>query len=76
MENRFGDFSGKLLVSSFRFDRDWDNWEIHPQGDFDLVLDEHGGSRTIRLDRAGIKKRMLFASNSEDVTGIAHLWIG
>ena len=33
MENRFGDFSGKLLVSSFRFDRDWDNWEIHPYGD-------------------------------------------
>ena len=26
--NRFGGFSEKLLVSSFRFDRDWDNWEI------------------------------------------------
>jgi uncharacterized glyoxalase superfamily protein PhnB/mannose-6-phosphate isomerase-like protein (cupin superfamily) len=62
LERRFGDFSGKLLVSSFRFDRDWDNWEIHPygdevvcllSGDFDLVLDEHGGSRAVRLDRGG-----------------------
>lgn len=62
LEHRFGDFSGKLLVSSFRFDRDWDNWEIHPYGDevvcllsggFDLLLDEPGGQRTVRLDREG-----------------------
>ena len=60
--HRFGDFSGKLLVSSFRFDRDWDNWEIHPHGDevvcllsggFDLLLAEADGQRTVRLDREG-----------------------
>lgn len=62
LKNRFGDFSGNLLASSFRFDRDWDTWEIHPygdevvchlSGDFDLVLDENGGFRTVRLNREG-----------------------
>lgn len=62
LKNRFGDFSGNLLASSFRFDRNWDTWEIHPcgdevvchlSGDFDLVLDENGGFRTVRLNREG-----------------------
>ena len=63
LKKHFGDFSGNLLASSFRFDRDWNNWEIHPygdevvchlSGDFDLVLDEKGGSRTVRLNREGM----------------------
>ena len=63
LKNRFGDFSGNLLASSFRFDQDWDNWEIHPygdevvchlSGDFDLVLEENGGYRTVRLNREGL----------------------
>ena len=62
LDRRFGDFEGKLLVSSFRFDRDWDTWEIHPTGDevvcllsgsFDLVLDAPSGTRTVNLERAG-----------------------
>lgn len=28
--DRFGDFSGKILVSSFHFDQDWPTWECHP----------------------------------------------
>jgi uncharacterized glyoxalase superfamily protein PhnB len=49
-------------VSSFTFDCDWPNWEIHPHGDelvcalhgdFDLVLDEPRGQRWVQLTRPG-----------------------
>ena len=46
----------------FRYDADWNSWEMHPDGDeivmllsgaVDLVLDEPGGERTVELrDRA------------------------
>jgi hypothetical protein len=56
------DLGDGRLVSAFRFDADWDNWERHPAGDeivillsgsVDLVLDEPGGERAICLRGRG-----------------------
>ena len=65
LKDRFGDFSGKLLVSSFHFEQDWPTWECHPHGDewigllsgdFDLRMDlpdGHDGPRSVRLHKPG-----------------------
>ncbi len=65
LTRRFGDFSGKLLVSSFHFEQDWPTWECHPHGDewigllsgdFDLHMDlpdGHDGPRRVRLHKPG-----------------------
>lgn len=62
LTNRFGDFSGDLLVSCFSFEKDWDNWEVHPHGDelvcllsgdVDFILAQDGGQRTVRLNMPG-----------------------
>jgi mannose-6-phosphate isomerase-like protein (cupin superfamily) len=55
------DLAGRL-VGVFRYDSDWNSWEVHPDGDeivmllsgaVDLVLDVEGGERTVELrDRA------------------------
>jgi mannose-6-phosphate isomerase-like protein (cupin superfamily) len=33
LDQRFDDFKGRVLVSCFSFDSDWDTWEMHPAGD-------------------------------------------
>lgn len=33
LDQRFEGFKGRLLVSCFSFDGDWDVWEMHPAGD-------------------------------------------
>lgn len=33
IDQRFGDFRGSSLISSFSFDADWPTWEVHPHGD-------------------------------------------
>lgn len=33
LNRRFEGFKGRVLVSCFRFDSDWDTWEMHPAGD-------------------------------------------
>lgn len=62
LTNRFGDFSGHLLVSHFSFEKDWDNWEVHPHGDelvcllsgdVDFILALDSGQRTLRLNTPG-----------------------
>ena len=60
------DLAGRL-VGVFRYDADWNSWEMHPDGDeivvllsgaVDLVLDEAGGERTVELrDRAAASCR-------------------
>jgi mannose-6-phosphate isomerase-like protein (cupin superfamily) len=57
------DLAGRL-VGIFRYDADWNSWEMHPDGDeivlllsgaVDLVLEEAGGERTVELrDRAAV----------------------
>lgn len=33
LDQRFGKFKGRVLVSCFSFDSDWETWEMHPAGD-------------------------------------------
>jgi mannose-6-phosphate isomerase-like protein (cupin superfamily) len=51
------DLAGRL-VGIFRYDGDWNSWEVHPDGDeivlllsgaVDLVLDEAGREHTVEL---------------------------
>lgn len=62
LEQQFGDFSGRRLVSHFTFDTDWDTWEMHPAGEefvcllsgqVDLILEQDGVENTVRLDAPG-----------------------
>ena len=62
LDQRFGNFKGRLLVSSFSFDSDWPTWEIHPagdeivcllSGDVHLVLDRNGIEEIVHLSDPG-----------------------
>jgi mannose-6-phosphate isomerase-like protein (cupin superfamily) len=33
LDQRFDSFKGRVLVSCFAFDADWNTWEMHPAGD-------------------------------------------
>lgn len=33
LDRRFEGFKGRVLVSCYRFDSDWESWEMHPAGD-------------------------------------------
>ena len=33
LNRNFANFKGRVLVSFFSFDKDWDTWEMHPAGD-------------------------------------------
>lgn len=55
-------FGGGWLIAEFEFDRDWPNWEMHPQADeivyllsgaVEVLLEEAGGVRTIALSGSG-----------------------
>ncbi len=35
---QYGGFKQHILVSSFEFDSDWPNWELHPAGDEVVIL--------------------------------------
>ena len=62
LDQKYPDFAGHTLISSFSFDEDWPTWEIHPHGDevvclisgnVDLILATEAGERKIRLDARG-----------------------
>jgi len=62
LADKFGDFSGKRLVSHFSFDRDWDSWEMHPHGEefvyllsgqVNFVLEQAEGEISIALVQPG-----------------------
>jgi uncharacterized cupin superfamily protein len=62
LDKRHGDFAGKVLISCYAFESDWDNWEIHPNGDeviqllsgdVELVLEVPGRTMRIPLQRSG-----------------------
>src|SRR6516162_9901072 len=54
LDQRFENFKGRLLVSSFDFDSDWRSWEIHPAGDEIVCL--LSGDVNLVLDRNGIEE--------------------
>ena len=62
IDERFGDFAGRTLISSFSFDEDWPTWEVHPygdefvcllSGDAEMTLALPDGDETVRLTEPG-----------------------
>jgi uncharacterized cupin superfamily protein len=62
LEEQFGDFKGKRLISHYIFEQDWDSWEMHPAGEefvcllsgqVDFVLEQDGIERTMSLNAIG-----------------------
>lgn len=62
LEQQFGDFKGKRLISYYRFEEDWDSWEMHPAGEefvcllsgqIDFVLEQDGGEEILSLNTPG-----------------------
>lgn len=62
LEDQFGDFKGKRLVSHYTFERDWNSWEMHPAGEelicllsgrVDFVLEQKNLEKTVSLNTPG-----------------------
>ena len=62
LDEKYGDFSGRSLISWFSFDADWPTWERHPagdefvcliDGDVELVLAYPDGNRAMQLSTRG-----------------------
>jgi uncharacterized cupin superfamily protein len=62
LEQKFGDFKGKRLISHYIFEKDWDSWEMHPAGEefvcllsgqVDFVLEQDGGEKLVSLNAPG-----------------------
>ena len=51
LDERYGDFAGNTLISSFRFDDDWPTWERHPKGDEFVCLMSGDVDMVLRTDR-------------------------
>jgi hypothetical protein len=61
MSGKLGDFHHEYLVTTFSYDKDWPNWEMHPNGDeivmlldgeTTLVLEIDGGEKVIELNES------------------------
>lgn len=62
LQQRYGDFSGRLLISSHTFEVDWTTWEVHPNGDefvvlilgdVEMVFATKRGEETVRMVEPG-----------------------
>ncbi len=62
LEQQFGDFQGKRLISHYTFEQDWDSWERHPAGEefvcllsgqVDFVLEQDEGEEIVSLSTPG-----------------------
>lgn len=51
MSGKLGDFHHEYLVTTFAYDEDWPNWEMHPNGDEVVLLLE--GATTMVLEIEG-----------------------
>lgn len=49
LDERFGDFAGSSLISSFTFEEDWPTWELHPHGDEFVCLLSGDAEMTLAL---------------------------
>ncbi len=50
MSGRLGDFHHEYLVTTFAYDKDWPNWEMHPNGDEVVLLLEGATTLVLELD--------------------------
>lgn len=62
IDEKYGDFKGRTLISSFEFSDTWPTWEMHPagdefvcliDGDVDMTLALPEGDETVRLSACG-----------------------
>jgi mannose-6-phosphate isomerase-like protein (cupin superfamily) len=62
LEQQFGDFKGKRLVSYYSFEQAWDSWEMHPAGEefvcllsghVDFILEQDGSEEVVSLTAPG-----------------------
>lgn len=62
LDQKYGDFSGRTLISSHHFNDDWPTWEMHPNGDefvilisgdVDMVLASPDRDESVRLTESG-----------------------
>ncbi len=62
MNGQLGTFHNEYLVTTFGYDRDWPNWEMHPNGDeivlllegrTTMVLEIDGRERLVELGESG-----------------------
>lgn len=62
IDEKYGDFAGRSLISSFTFEGDWPTWEVHPAGDefvvlisgeAEMVLAQPGGDESVMLSEPG-----------------------
>jgi mannose-6-phosphate isomerase-like protein (cupin superfamily) len=61
MGGKLGSFHHEYLVTTFAYDKDWPNWEMHPNGDevvmlldgaTTFVLEIDGRERLVQLDQS------------------------
>jgi mannose-6-phosphate isomerase-like protein (cupin superfamily) len=52
MRGELGNFRHEYLVTTFGYDRDWPNWERHPNGDEVVVLLEGRATFVLEIDGA------------------------
>lgn len=62
IDDKYGDFAGRTLISTFSFDDDWPTWEVHPAGDefvyllagkVEMILALPRGDTSVTLDEPG-----------------------
>ncbi len=62
IDEKFGDFAGRTLISRFEFHEDWHTWEVHPAGDefvyllsgeAEMILATADGDKTVTLSNPG-----------------------
>ena len=65
MSGKLGDFHHEYLVATSAFDRDWSNWECHPNGDEIVLL--LAGRATFVLETSAGERREELAGVGEYV---------
>jgi len=63
MSGKLGDFHDEYLVTTFAYDKDWPNWEMHPNGD-ELVVCTEGTVTLFQLEGA-----LLYVDEEDNVVG-------
>jgi mannose-6-phosphate isomerase-like protein (cupin superfamily) len=62
LDKHFNNFIGHYLVSSYNFDTDWSEWEMHPKGDeivillsgeVKMIMETGAGRETVNLNDQG-----------------------
>lgn len=72
MAGELGDFHNEYLVTSYTFEADWPNWEMHPNGDEIVCLIE--GAVTFVLERAGERRTIELAKSGSYVVVPSGTW--